>query len=123
MISFEEFKKVELKIGKILEAERVDGSEKLLKLKVDFGESEPRQVISGIAKSYKLEKLVGKEFLFTTNLEPRNIMGFESQAMILATVKKGRKKSVSSYVDGNRDGDEVILMKPIKKVKPGSELG
>jgi len=121
MISFEEFKKVELKIGKILEAERVEGSEKLLKLMVDFGpvsaEASPRQggdirqVVSGIAKSYEPEKLIDKEFLFTTNLEPRSIMGLESQAMILATIKKGRK------------GDEVILMKPVKKVKSGSELG
>ncbi|MFA5172814.1 MAG: methionine--tRNA ligase [Candidatus Paceibacterota bacterium] len=120
MISFEEFKKVELKIGKILTAEKVEGSEKLLKLSVDFGLAftetsarqggDIRQVVSGIAKSYEPEKLVGKEFLFTTNLEPRNIMGLESQAMILATIKKGRNK------------EEVVLMKPVKKVKPGSSL-
>lgn len=111
MISFEEFKKIELKIGKILTVEKVEGSEKLLKLAVDFGEEAPRQVVSGIAKSYEPEVLVGKEFVFVTNLEPRNIMGLESQAMILATIKKGRTK------------EEIILMKPVKKVKPGSMLG
>ena len=65
-------------------AEPVEKSEKLLRLKVDFGEESPRQVVSGIAKSYKPADLIGKQFIFVTNLEPRSIMGLESQAMILA---------------------------------------
>jgi methionine--tRNA ligase beta chain len=82
-ISFDEFKKLELRVGKILSAARVEKSEKLLQLQVDFGE-EKRQVISGIAKSYSPESLVGKSFVFVTNLEPRTIMGLASEAMILA---------------------------------------
>ena len=112
MITFNDFQKIEIKIGTILSAEKVEGSEKLLKLSVDFGEEKPRQVISGIAKTFKQpEKLVGKQFLFVTNLEPRSIMGLESQAMILATHKI--KKSE----------EEIILMKPVKKVSNGNKLG
>ena len=79
MITFNDFQKVEIKIGTVLSAEKVDGSEKLLKLSVDLGESVPRQVVSGIAKSFREpEKLIGKQFTFIANLEPRSIMGLES---------------------------------------------
>ena len=85
MINYDDFKKVEMKIGKVLSAERVEGSEKLLKLFVDFAEENPRQVISGIGKYFEnLENIIGKQYAFVTNLEPRSIMGFESQAMIIA---------------------------------------
>ncbi|MFH0804308.1 MAG: hypothetical protein V1896_01775 [Candidatus Zambryskibacteria bacterium] len=84
MITIDDFKKVEIRAGKILSAEPVEGSEKLLKLSVDFNEGNPRQVISGIAKYISPEKLTGTTCAFVTNLEPRNIMGLESQAMILA---------------------------------------
>ncbi len=84
-ISIDEFKKVEIRIGEILSAEPVEGSEKLLRLEVDFG-TEKRQVVSGIAKYFPdLIQLVGKRCAFVTNLEPRKLMGLESQAMILAT--------------------------------------
>ncbi|MEK9161550.1 MAG: methionine--tRNA ligase, partial [Patescibacteria group bacterium] len=86
MINFNDFQKIEISVGEVLSVEKIENSEKLLKLSVDFGEEKPRQVISGIAKTFKQpEKLVGKQFLFVTNLEPRSIMGLESQAMILAT--------------------------------------
>ena len=89
MINFNDFQKIEIKVGTVLSAEKVEGSEKLLKLSVDFGEEKPRQVISGIAKTFKEpEKLIGKQFAFVTNLEPRLIMGLESQAMILASRKQ-----------------------------------
>lgn len=85
MISFDDFKKVEMKIGEVLSAERVEGSDKLLKLSVNFAEESPRQVISGIGKYFPdLSILVGKRYAFVANLEPRSIMGFESQAMIIA---------------------------------------
>lgn len=84
-ISIDEFKKVEIRVGEIISAEPVEGSEKLLKLKVNFG-SEERQVVSGIAKFFpNLADLIGKRCAFATNLEPRALMGLESQAMILAT--------------------------------------
>jgi len=85
MINYDDFKKVEMKIGRVLSAERVEGSDKLLKLSVDFAEENPRQVVSGIGKYFEdLETLVGKQYAFVTNLEPRSIMGLESQAMIIA---------------------------------------
>ncbi len=84
-ISIDDFKKVEIKIGEILSAEKVEGSEKLLKLNVSFGEESPRQIISGISSFYPDPSLlVGKKCAFATNLEPRTIKGLESQGMILA---------------------------------------
>jgi methionine--tRNA ligase beta chain len=84
-ITYDDFKKVEMKIGKILSAEPIDDSDKLLKLSVDFAESAPRQILSGIAKYFADPKiLVGKKVAFVTNLEPRKMMGLESDGMILA---------------------------------------
>ena len=84
MITIDDFTKVEIKIGEILSVENIEGSDKLLKLKVNFG-AEERQVLSGI-KAYFPDPhaLVGKRCPFVTNLEPRMMMGLESQAMILA---------------------------------------
>jgi methionyl-tRNA synthetase len=87
-ISFDTFAKVEIKVGEILEAEPVKKSEKLLKLKVDFGGRDQRQIISGIAKSYSPEEIIGKKATFVTNLEPRKIMGLESNGMILGVSNK-----------------------------------
>ncbi len=84
-INIETFAKVEIRAGKILEAEPVEASEKLLKLKVDFGEESPRQVLSGIAKYITPTELVGKTVGFVTNLEKREILGATSEAMILAS--------------------------------------
>jgi methionine--tRNA ligase beta chain len=81
-ISFEDFVKLEIKIGKILTAEKVEGSDKLLKLSVDFG-AETRQIIAGIAQYYAPEALIGKECPFAYNLAPRTLKGLESQGMIL----------------------------------------
>lgn len=81
-IEFEHFKNIDLRIGTVREAEAVADSTKLLKLKVDFGH-ESRQVLAGIRKSYEPESLIGKSVLFVLNLKPRQIAGFESQAMIL----------------------------------------
>lgn len=84
-ISIDDFKKVEIRIGEILSAEKIEGSDKLLKLKVDFG-TEERQVLSGISAYFPdPQELVGKKCPFVTNLAPRMMMGLESQAMILAT--------------------------------------
>jgi methionyl-tRNA synthetase len=84
-ISYDDFKKVEIKVGKILSAEKIEKSEKLLKLSVDFSESMPRQIVSGIAKYFADPAvLVGKKVAFVTNLEPKPLMGLESNGMILA---------------------------------------
>ncbi|BDC19624.1 methionine--tRNA ligase subunit beta [Acidianus sp. HS-5] len=81
-ISIDDFSKVELKVGLVKSAERIEGT-RLLKLMIDLG-NEERQIISGIAEYYTPEQLVGKRVIVITNLKPRIIRGFESQGMILA---------------------------------------
>lgn len=89
-ISFNKFAEVELKVGKILSAERIEGSEKLLRLRVDLGEldaagvSALRQILAGIGKTYAPENLIGREVVVVANLESRMMMGLESQGMLLA---------------------------------------
>ena len=89
-MTIDEFKQSELRIGKVLAAEPVEGSEKLLKLQIDLGEtneegvSTPRQILSGIAKAYAPEDLVGKQVVIIANLDPRMMMGLESRGMLLA---------------------------------------
>lgn len=83
-INYDDFSKLEIKVGEIKEIEKIEKSDKLLKLKVDFG-SEERQIVSGISPYFEDEQvLVGKKVPFVTNLEPRSLMGHESQGMILA---------------------------------------
>jgi methionine--tRNA ligase beta chain len=85
MISIEEFKKVEIKVGRILSAEKIPDTDKLLKLSVDMGEESPRQIISGIAPHFPdCSVLVGKKCMFVANLEPRTIRGYESNGMLFA---------------------------------------
>lgn len=84
MITYDTYKEVDIAAGHILDAVPVEKSEKLLRLTVDFGEEQPRQVISGIAKYFPdLSTLIGSRCAFVVNLEPRPLMGYESQAMIL----------------------------------------
>jgi methionine--tRNA ligase beta chain len=85
-IKYDYFKKVEMKIGKIIGAEAIVGSDKLLKLAVDFAEpTGPRQIVSGIAQYFPdQENLIGRKCTFVTNLEPKPLMGLESNGMILA---------------------------------------
>ena len=106
-ITIDDVHKVEIKIGKILSAEKVEGADKLLKLSVDFAEAKPRQVLSGIALHYPDPSiLVGASHPFVTNLQPRMIRGFESQAMIFAALS----------------GDKLALMNPTVEVPPGTIL-
>ena len=84
-INIEDFKKVELVVGKILSAEKIPDTDKLLKLSVDLGEEKPRQIISGISLYFpECSILIGKKCMFVANLEPRVIRGYESNGMILA---------------------------------------
>ncbi|MBI4036218.1 methionine--tRNA ligase subunit beta [Candidatus Daviesbacteria bacterium] len=105
MIAIEDFAKVELKVGTVLEAEDIEGSEKLIKLKVDLGEEQPRQILAGIKQWYKSEDLKGKQAVVVANLEPRMMMGLESQGMILCA-----------------DNNKPIFLKPSQKVPPGSKI-
>ncbi len=84
MISIDEFRGVELKVGRVVSAERVEGSEKLVKLSVDLGEGSPRQILAGVGKVYAPEAIVGKQIVVVANLEPRKLMGMESNGMLLA---------------------------------------
>lgn len=101
MITYDDFAKLDLRVAKILAAEKIAGSEKLLKLRIDLGE-EQRQLVSGIAKTYMPEDLIGKEIIVVANLEPRQIMGLESQGMLLAA-----------------DHDSPVLLVPDKELPPG----
>ncbi len=82
VIGIEDFAKVQLKVGKVLSAERVEKSEKLIKLKVDTGEE--RQIVAGIGKAYDPDYLIGKKIVVVANLKPAKLMGIESQGMLLA---------------------------------------
>lgn len=106
MITFEDFQKLDIRVGKILTAERIEGADKLLKLEVDIG-AEKRQVIAGIAKSYQPEELIGKESIFLTNLEPRKIRGLESQAMIMIAVDEEKN---------------MTLLSPVKEINTGIKV-
>ena len=84
-ISYDDFAKVEISAGKILSAEKIPDTDKLLKLSVDFAEGQPRQIVSGISMHFPDPGvLVGKTCMFVTNLEPRTIRGYESNGMIFA---------------------------------------
>lgn len=83
MITIDDFAKCDIRVVKVQTAERVEGSEKLIKLTVNTGDEE-RQILAGIGMSYTPEDLVGKELIAIVNLEPRMMMGLESQGMILA---------------------------------------
>jgi methionyl-tRNA synthetase len=83
-VEFDDFAKVELKVARVLHAERVPKSDKLLKLSVDAGEATPRQIVSGIAQHYAPEALIGTQVVIVANLKPRKLMGLESQGMVLA---------------------------------------
>ncbi|HOE15128.1 MAG TPA: methionine--tRNA ligase subunit beta [Candidatus Paceibacterota bacterium] len=105
-ISIDDFSKIEMKIGKVLEASNIIESSKLLLLKVDFGNNDIRSVVSGIAKYYSPENLINKKFIFVTNLEPRTILQYQSQAMIIAS--------------HNIDNTEISLLIPEKDLPEGS---
>lgn len=105
MISFDDFSKLELKVGTVLEASDVEGSERLIKLMVDIGEEKPRQVLAGVKQWYQPKDLIGKQVIVVANLEPKVFMGLESQGMMLAV-----------------DGDKPILLKPSSKVPSGAKI-
>ena len=107
VVSFDAFCKVDIRVGKVLECEKVPKADKLLKFKIDDGMG-GRTIVSGIAKYYKPEDLVGKEVCFIANFEPRKLKGVESQGMILSAE--------------NADGSLVVIG-PQGEVKPGCKVG
>jgi methionine--tRNA ligase beta chain len=105
-ITFEEFKKMDLRIGKITEANQISGSRNLMRLIVDFG-TEKRQAVAGLLQWYQPEDLVDKKCLFILNLQKRIVMGVESQCMILAA---------------EDDKGNVTVLQPEKDVAEGSRI-
>ena len=105
MISFDDFKKLDLRTATIISAERMGGSEKLLKLQIDLGE-EKRQIVAGIGKTYDPDSLIGRQIVVVANLESKSLMGIESQGMLLAA-------------DG-KDGP--VLLQPDEIVPPGTGI-
>jgi methionine--tRNA ligase beta chain len=103
MITFNDFKKLEIKVGTVKKVEEIFSSKKLIKMQVDIGGT-LKQVIAGIKGYYKPDELEGKQFVFVTNLEPAKLMGELSEIMILAAVKD----------------DKVVLIKPEKEIDNGA---
>ncbi|MDH5543445.1 MAG: methionine--tRNA ligase [Nitrospinota bacterium] len=100
LIDVEDFRKVELRTGVVLEAENVPKSKKLLKLQVDIG-SEKRQIVAGIAESYTPEEVVGKRVVVVTNLKPAKLMGVESRGMLLAAHNEGKLSLICTMDEMN----------------------
>jgi len=105
IITYDDFDKIDLRVGTVIECVEKEGSEKLLKLTVDFGEEETRTIFSGIKKWYKPEDLKNKQFVFVFNLAPRKMMDEESQGMLLAA-----------------DGEKPLPLQPIENTAPGSSI-
>ena len=105
-IPFDDFMKLDIRVGKVEEATLISGSRNLLKLIVDFG-SEKRQSVAGLLRYYKPEELVDKKFVFVLNLQRRKFMGIESQCMVLAA---------------EDNEDHVILIGPEKDIAVGSRI-
>ncbi|MEM2972296.1 MAG: methionine--tRNA ligase subunit beta [Candidatus Bathyarchaeia archaeon] len=105
-ISFEEFQRLDLRVGKIVEANQIPGSRNLIRMIVDFG-TEKRQAVAGLLQWYKPEDLAGKKCAFILNLQRRKFMGVESQCMILA----------AEDTKGN-----VVVLQPEKDITEGSKI-
>jgi len=88
-ISIEDFARIQMKVGQVLEAEKVEGSRKLMKLKVDLG-TEVRQVVAGIAEAYDAASLLNRKVVIVANLKPARLMGLESNGMIVAASTGGK---------------------------------
>lgn len=106
LISFEEFSKVDIRVAEVLEAERIEGSDKLLKLQVDLG-TEKRQLVAGIARHYQAEELVGKKILMVANLKPAKIFGVESNGMILAASNDKGELTITTVAKDISNGSRV----------------
>ncbi len=105
LIDVDYFRKIDLRVGKVLEAEDVPNSTKLLKLKVSFGET-AKTILSGIKKNYSPQDLVGKKIIVIYNLKPAKLMGLESEGMLLAA----------------SDGNDIVLLTTDKDVNEGSRI-
>ncbi|MEK6953469.1 MAG: methionine--tRNA ligase subunit beta [Candidatus Micrarchaeota archaeon] len=105
-VSFEDFAKLSLKVAKILEAQQVEGSSKLLKLKIRIG-TEERTLVAGIAEQYAQDELPGKKIIVIANLEPKKLKGIESQGMLLAAQDESGALSLLTIDRDLPEGSEI----------------
>jgi methionyl-tRNA synthetase len=98
-ISIDDFGKVDLRVGQVISAEPVKGSDKLLHLKVDIGEAEARTIVAGISQVYKPDQMVGRKIVIVANLEPRKLRGILSQGMIVAASLDGGKPVLAGFLE------------------------
>ena len=106
-IGIEEFEKVQLKVGKVLECKKVENADKLLCSQIDVGEDKPRTIVSGIAKYYTPEEMVGKSVIVVTNLKPVKLRGILSQGMVLCASDESGKLCLVAPIDGMKPGSEI----------------
>jgi methionyl-tRNA synthetase len=106
-LPFEDWEKLDIRVGHILNCEKVKKANKLLKFTLDDGSGTERTIVSGIAKYYEPEQLIGKDVLFIANLAPRKLMGIESQGMILSAENFDGSLSVTTTLDGVKPGSQV----------------
>lgn len=108
IIPFEDWKKLDIRVGRILNAEDIPNADKLYKLEVNVGEEKPRTLVAGIKKHYTKEELKNKMCIVFCNLEPRVMKGIKSEGMILAAVSE--------------DENEIAMLMPDKEAKIGSRI-
>jgi methionyl-tRNA synthetase len=98
-ITIDDFVKVDLRVGLVVSAEPVKGADKLLHLKVDIGETEPRTILAGIAEAYKPDQMLGRKVVIVANLAPRKLRGIESNGMIVAASREGEKPVLAGFLE------------------------
>jgi methionine--tRNA ligase beta chain len=103
MVSFEDWQKIDLRVGKILEVLEIEGKDKLFKLLVSFGEEE-RSVVAGLKPFYSIDELKGKKAVFVYNLDPVTLAGIKSEAMILAAKTEDGSYKITSIDDSVKEG-------------------
>lgn len=106
-IKYEDFSKLDIRVGTIMSAEAVEKSEKLIKLEINFGALGKRQILTGMKKWYEPEHFVNKQALFIVNLEPRRMMGLESQGMLLSIGTSLEEKPTLIFIEGAQNGEGV----------------
>jgi methionyl-tRNA synthetase len=96
-ITIDDFARIDMRAGVVLEAQAVKGANKLLQMKVDIGETQPRSIVAGIAEAYQPEDLVGRKVVIVANLEHRKVRGIPSQGMIVAASLEGGKPVLAGF--------------------------
>lgn len=107
-VNFEDFSKIDFRVGKVIKAENIEGADSLMRLTVDFGPLGERIILSGIKKWYTPKDLKGKNYIFVSNLEPKMMLGEQSQGMILAAEDESQ--------------ENCVLLVPDKDIAPGTSV-